>query len=267
MGVVYRCLIVWLVLVSSTLTAQEASKIVVKQGTMLHVRLQEQVSSDTAASGEAVRMEALADLVVDGRTIVRKGSPLAATMSVTRKTRMTPGGRLRLHIVGVEMADGEQLPLDTTETASGGGPGGKVYKGLVIASIATLSTAGATTALLWRGHDVVLPEGTEFGVQVSAERTFDQQNFELAQVADEPKPSIQSAASQLEQDPTLNIETNAGEASVRVGAKFRGEAPTKLRVKRGLYKVTVVRDGYRRWQRRVVIEGDPLTLLVPLQKK
>jgi len=69
----------------------------------------------------------------------------------------------------VEMADGERLALDTTQANSGGGPNGKVYKGLVIASIVLLSPAGTATALLLHGQEVVLPEGTELEARVAGD--------------------------------------------------------------------------------------------------
>jgi PEGA domain len=264
-----RVLIVPLVLVCPMLIAQEGAPLVIRQGDLLPVRLQQQISSRTAFAGEAVKMEALADLVVDGRIVVRKGAPLTATITVAKKkAKMGPGGRIRLHIADVEMADGEHLALDTTQAESGGGPSEKVYKGLVIASIALLSPAGATTALLMHGQEVVLPEGTEFEARVAATRMLDQQKFQLAPAADGARVSVQSAAPpQAKQAATLLIETNAGEGSLWVDGKFGGKVPTRLCIQRGLHKVKVVRDGYKPWQQKVVIGGDPLTLLVTLEKR
>ena len=161
---------VLLVLTSPMLIAQEGPPLVVKQGELLEVRLQQQISSGTGTEGEAVKMEALADLVVDGRIVVRKGAPLTATIvAAKKKAKMGPGGRLSLHMTDVEMADGERLALDTTQANSGGGPNGKVYKGLVIASIVLLSPAGTATALLLHGQEVVLPEGTELEARVAGD--------------------------------------------------------------------------------------------------
>src|SRR5271170_4289730 len=180
---------------------------------------------------------------------------------------MGPGGRLSLHMTDVEMADGERLALDTTQANSGGGPNGKVYKGLVIASIVLLSPAGTATALLLHGQEVVLPEGTELEARVATATTLDQQKFETAPLADGAGVSTKLASeAESEQTPMLQIETNAGDGSVWVDGEFRGESPTKLSVKPGVRTVKVVRDGYKVWKQKVVIHGDPLTLRVELEK-
>src|ERR1700743_2676059 len=84
------------------LTAQNSLPLVVKQGQVLQVRLKQQVSSTSETAGGVVKMESLSDLVIGGRVIVKKGAPLTATIvSTTKKTKLTPGGRLSLHIADV----------------------------------------------------------------------------------------------------------------------------------------------------------------------
>jgi hypothetical protein len=262
-------LIALFVLIPSISIAQDTSPFVVKQGQVLQVRLLQQISSGSETAGEAVKMESASDLVIDGRVIVRKGAPLtAAIVSAKKKTKLTPGGRVSLHITDVEMVDGERLALDTTQGESGGGPNAKVYKGLVIASIALLSPAGTATALLWRGQEIVLPEGTLLEARVAKEAPFDPEKFEPAALVNVDGPSADPASTaEAEKNVTLQIETNVGDGSVWLGSEFVGESPMKLSVKPGIYTVKVVRAGYKPWQQKVVIHGDPLTLRVTMDKK
>jgi hypothetical protein len=262
-----RGLVLPLFLACSTLFAQETTPLVVPQGTLLQARLQQQISSRTAVAGEPVKMEALSDLVCGGRIVVRKGAPLTATLTVaTKKAKRGPGGRLTLHIADVKMADGEHLALDTTQAESGGGPGPKAYKTLVFASVILLSPAGVTTALLLHGQEVVLPEGTEIAARVGATATLDQAKFDLAPVAEQPATTSQSFG-QKSQLVTLQLETSPADAQLWLDGKRQDEPSTKIFIRRGLHKVKVRRDGFKTWQQRVVIEGDPLTLTVALEKK
>ncbi len=212
-------------------------------------------------------MEELADLVVGGRVVVRKGAPFTASLTVAKKkAKRGTGGRLALHLADVEMADGEHLALDTTQAESGGGPGPKAYKTLVFASVILLSPAGVTTALLLHGQEVVLPEGTEIAARVGSATTLDQRKFNLAPEGKPPTPSSQPSG-QKNQLVTLHVETSPDDARLWVDGKRQGESSTTLSIARGLHKVKVNRDGFKPWQQKVVIEGNPLTLTVALEKK
>jgi hypothetical protein len=173
-----------LFLACSITSAQTSASLIVPQGTPIQARLQQQVSSRTATAGEAIKMEALTDLVVDGRVIVRKGAPLSASLTAAKKSaKRGTGGRLTLHIADVQMANGQSLPLDTTQAESGGGPGSKTYKTLVFASVILISPAGITAALLLHGQEVVLPEGTEIAAHVGAATTLDAGSFDRTATA------------------------------------------------------------------------------------
>jgi hypothetical protein len=186
---------------------------------------------------------------------------------VKKKTKLTPGGRMSLNITDVQMADGARLDLDTTQADSGGGPNDKVYKGLVIASLAVY--APVATGLLWRGQEILLPEGTLLEARVAQDTTFDSQKFKPAVlVSGGDGPSAEpTSTTEVEKNVTLQIETNAGDGSVWLDSEFVGESPMKLSVKPGIYTVRVIRDGYKSWQQRVVIHGGPLTLRVTMDKK
>ena len=251
----------------STLVAQQASPLVVPQGELLRTRLQQQISSSAAVAGESVKMEALADLLVEGRVVVRKGAPLTATILVaTRKAKRGPGGRLTLHIADVEMVDGERLALDTTQAESGGGPGAKAYRTLVFVSIIALSPAGVATALLLHGQEVVLPEGTEIDTRVSHATTLDAQKFAQTLVADQAV-SFTPPLRQKDELATLLVQTSPEDARLWVDGKSQGNSSAKLLIKRGLHKIRVRRDGFKLWEQRVVIAGDSLTLRVTLNKQ
>jgi hypothetical protein len=255
-----------LVLVGPMLMAQLSAPLVVPQGEVVSVRLLQQISSGTGVAGDTVKMQAFADLIVDGRVVVYKGAPVTATVAVAKKkAKRGSGARVSIHITDVEMADGERLALNTTEASSGGGPNEKVYAGLVVASILLLSPAGTVTALLLHGQEVVLPVGTELEARAAEATTLDPVKFELAEGVS--GDSAHRGSEKAEQTVTLGVETNAGDGSMWVDGQFRGETPTKIDLKRGLHTVKVIRSGFKTWQEKVVVEGDSLMLTLALQKK
>jgi hypothetical protein len=239
---------------------QAAVPLVIQHGTAVPVKLLEQVSSSEGKAGSVVRMEAAADVVVDGMVVVRRGAPLTATLTaVQKKAKTVPDGRVSLHMSDVEMANGARLAVDGTRSARGGHVNSKVYKGLVIASLVALSTAGAVTALLIRGEEIVLPEGIELEASVVADTTLDRAKFMA-----EPKGN---AAAVPVPAAGMRIETSAGDGSVFVDGKFAGEAPFTADIRPGVRKIEVDRDGYKRWEQKVVVEGAPLKLVVKMEKK
>jgi hypothetical protein len=242
-------------------------QLVVKKGTVVPVRLLQQMSSATDVEGESVAMEVAADVVVDGRLVVRKGTALTAGVTgAHKKAGVGTGGRLTTRISSVSMADGEALPLATTTQDSGGGPGKKTFRTMAIASAILISPAGTAATLLWHGHEVVLPKGTEFLAEVGEDTTVERGKFAEATAAE---ASAATSALTPKRDAVLSmrVETNAGDGSLSAGGKFLGEVPTTVDLKRGIVTLTVDRKGYESWKEKVVVDGTGLVLMVEMKKK
>jgi hypothetical protein len=136
---------------------------------------------------------------------------------------------------------------------------------LVFASIILISPAGITAALLLHGHEVVLPEGTEIAARVGATTTLDSSSFDRAEgegQARSTQPAVQSG-----QKVTLGVNMAPTDAMLWIDGKRQIESSTKLSIARGLHKVKAAKRGFKTWQQRVVIAGDPLTLTIALEPK
>jgi hypothetical protein len=276
----YACCIAVLPCAAGPLPAQQPAPLVVVHGTPVQLVLRQQVSSVDGTAGAPVAMQALDDLVVDGRLIVRKGAPVTASLlKVEKKSLMTAGGRVYLDMEDVATADGGLLALNTVEQKGAHVPNHTVYKTLVIASMIALSPAGAVTSMALRGQEIVLPEGTEMQAWVQADTPLDAAQFPTATPPAAPLPANSlsrtvpsgiPAAFAPTQPPAvakLALTTNAGDGSVFVDGEFRGEAPLTLDLRRGLRSIFVRRDGYKLWKEKVVVEGDQLQLLVSMTAK
>src|SRR5262249_39649401 len=88
----------------------EEDFIKVPANTIIRVRTTEGVSSDTARVGDVVPMEVLSDVLINGRVIVRQGSPAVGEISRVKEARtMGRRGHVALTLNYVEAITGEHL--------------------------------------------------------------------------------------------------------------------------------------------------------------
>ena len=138
---------------------------VIPGGRTLTVRLLETVSSRTASPGQHFDAELAAPVVVNGTTVLPKGTPLRGRVVSARSSgRLKNPAYLRLTLDSVRIPDGKWLPITTTSvwaqgkshkkrnlTLIGGGSGlgaviGAIAGGGKGAAIGAAAGAGAGTA-------------------------------------------------------------------------------------------------------------------------
>ena len=134
-------------------------------GTPLSVQLDRTVSSKTAQVGDIVAASLARDLVVDGRTVARRGAPLRARVTYARSSgRFKSPGYVTVRLDSIEI-DGRRYELHSSAirdegnshtksnvTKIGGGAGlgaliGAIAGGGKGALIGSLAGAGGGTAL------------------------------------------------------------------------------------------------------------------------
>ncbi len=144
------------------LTARAAT---LPAGTELSVQLDSTVSSKTAQVGDLVSASLARDLVVDGRTVARRGAPLRARVTYARSSgRFKSPGYVTVRLASIEI-DGTRYELHSSAirdegkghtrsniTKIGGGAGvgaliGALAGGGKGALIGSLAGAGGGTAL------------------------------------------------------------------------------------------------------------------------
>src|SRR5665213_1389781 len=88
-------------------------------GTTVKLRLAENLSSESAKTGEQVPFEVTEDVVVDGVTVIPKGAQALATVTEAQpKRRMGRGGKLDVNVDSVRLADGEKAQLRAVKDLS-----------------------------------------------------------------------------------------------------------------------------------------------------
>ncbi len=140
-------------------------------------RLDENISSADAVTGQTVAFETTDDIVVDGFVVIPRGSTAWATVTdAQHKRRMGRAGHVDLNIDKVRLADGEKVLLRAVKDSQGGSNTGKMVGAMAATAIFTLG--GSALFLLAHGKDTTIPKGTNVIAFVQGNVTLDQSKFQ-----------------------------------------------------------------------------------------
>lgn len=170
----------------------EYDELTVRADSVIGIRLDGAVSSETARVEDRVTARVTRDVMVDGRVAVPSGSTLEGVVStVQRGGRFKERARLGVRFTSVLMADNRRVPIQTeTIYRLGDAPtgeasakiGGAAVVGAILGSViggkkgaAIGSTAGAAggTAAVMAGdvNSAVIPAGSPLTVRLTAPAT------------------------------------------------------------------------------------------------
>jgi hypothetical protein len=131
-------------------------------GTPIRVKLSKAISSATAHVGDAVELEVVEDVIVDGVTVLPTGSKVnGAIAEAEPKKRFGHGGKLAFSITSMTLADGEQVKVRCYQEASG-----------------SSNTSADAVLPLSSGKDVAIPKDVEFTALVDGEARLKREGFE-----------------------------------------------------------------------------------------
>jgi hypothetical protein len=171
----------------------EFDEVTVKSDSVIGIRLDNPISSETAQVEDRVTAHVSRDLTVDGRTAIPAGSELDGTVTfVSRGGRLKDRARLGIRFTTLVLADHSRVPIDTeTIFREGESPTGeatsKIGASAVVGAIlgaviagrrgaiigSTAGAAGGTAAVMAGGpHDAVLPAGTPLTVRLTSPVTL-----------------------------------------------------------------------------------------------
>jgi len=150
--------------------------LVLPDGTVLRLRLTEEVSSADARVGDAVVFNVLEEVAIGGVVVIPVGSTARGFVAeVRRKGRLGRGGNLQIALDYVELADSEKISIRAVKNAKGCNH--KIEMGAGMMVIVALFPPVFPVPLLMRGEDAIVRVGTQITAQVEGDVRLDPVRF------------------------------------------------------------------------------------------
>ncbi len=226
--------------------------------TAVPLRLGETISSEDAHVGQQVPFEVTDDVIVQGVTVIPKGSPAVGSVTQAEpKKRMGRGGKLDVVIDSVRLADGTKVQLSATKNTKGGGHVGAMTGAMVATSIVFFPAA--PLFLFMHGKDIVIPKGTAITAFVQGDTKLDMVRLQGGPAA--PGALATAGAAGLTSAPatantaSLQIDSSVPGADIEIDGAFAGNTPSTLSVAPGQHTIIVKKKGYTDWTRTMNVSG------------
>ena len=229
-------------------------------GTAVKLRLSETISSESAHTGQQVPFEVVEDVVVQGVTVLPKGSAALATVTDAEpKKRMGRGGKLDVNVDSARLADGEKVQLRAVKNTKGGGHTGAMTGAMVATGIVFFPAA--PLFLFMHGKDITIPKGTEITAFVQGDTKLEMARFQPggAPVA----PGTPAAASATVA--SLFVDSSVPGADIEVDDAFVGSTPSSVNVAPGPHTIAVKKKGYAAWSRKINVAGGGVRVTAELE--
>lgn len=227
-------------------------------GTVVKLRLAETISSESAKTGQQVPFEVTEDVVVQGITVIPKGTPALATVTdAESKKRMGRGGKLDVNVDSTRLVDGEKVQLRAIKDGKGGGHVGAMTGAIVATSIVFFPAA--PLFLFMKGKDITIPKGTDVTAFVQGDMHLD-----MARLSAPATPGA-APTSASTQTASLSIESSVPAADIEIDGAFVGSTPSTVSVPPGQHTVVVKKKGYTDWTRTMSISGPAIHLNADLE--
>jgi hypothetical protein len=246
---------------------QNVNKLVLEDGTPVKLRLARTISSADETVGNQVDWEVVEEILVGEKIVIPKGSVALGTVTdVQAKRRMARGGKLDVNIDTVRLANGQKAALRAVKNGKGGGHTGAMT-GAIVATSLVLWPA-APLFLLMHGKDVTVPKGTQITAYVQGDmrldarafHTLDGQNDAVAvTIRDEGSGSGAGLAN-------VAISSTPAGAEISVDKNFVGNTPSSVSLQPGEHLISVQKNGYQDWERKIKVSGGNVNLTAELTK-
>ena len=143
-----------------------STKFVLDDGTPIKLRLDRNLSSADAKTGDNIDFEVLEEVKINDTVVIPKGNIAIGTVTAAEhKKRMARGGKLDIEIDYVKLADGEKAAIRAVKETKGGGHTGAMTGAIVATSLVVWPAA--PFFLFMHGKDTTIPKGTEITAYVN----------------------------------------------------------------------------------------------------
>jgi hypothetical protein len=171
-----------------TTAASASHPFVLQDGTPVRLRALRTVSSANAHPGDTVGFEVIYDVLLNGFSVIPRGSVAQATITaVHKKRRMGRGGKLRLRLDSIRLRTGQTVALRSEKEVRGEGHKTAMATGMAVTALAFYPAAPAL--LFVHGQESVLLQGTELTACVHGNFPLDAARFDQPLTAESAQPA------------------------------------------------------------------------------
>jgi hypothetical protein len=183
------------------LTAGTAmAQVMIPDGTRIRVRLEENLSSETAELGQTVDFCVTQEVRMGDAVVIANGARATGSIVLVEpKRRLGRAGKLDFTIERVQMVDGNWLNVRYTPQKNKG-KGNGLTTGILTAGIAVVFVPAAPIALLIKGKDATIIKG----------RTYNVFADDSAYVATAVAANVPMTTRPLPQSPQMPLRTSDG---------------------------------------------------------
>jgi hypothetical protein len=233
-------------------------------GTPIKLRLGENLSSESAKTGQSVPFEVVEELDVMGVPVILKGATALATITNAEpKKRMGRGGKLDVNVDSVRLIDGEKAQLRAVQDNKAGGHVGAMTGAMV--ATAVVFFPAAPLFLFMHGKSVEIPKGTEITAFVQGDMKLDM--AKMVAPGTLPLPAGGSVVAAAVEMAVLTVESSVAGADIEVDGAFVGSTPSTVSVTPGQHTIAVKKKGYVDWSRTMTVSGSGVRLSADLEAK
>ncbi len=247
--------------VSQSSATAAPSKNVLEDGTPIRLTIQETISSKDAKVGQEVAFQVIDDVSVNGYTVISRGSVAKGTVTdVLPARRMGRAGKLNVNIDSVRLNDNEKVALRAVKATQGGSHVGAMTGAMVATAIVFFPAA--PLFLFVKGKNITIPQGTPITSFVNGTVNLDPARFALPVEVSSGTPSASSAANAKK----ISIVSLPTGADVDIDGNFIGNTPAEMNLSNGTHTITVLKEGYKTWERKLLVTDNPVNLEANLDK-
>ena len=248
-----------------TATSPPSNKFVLDDGTPIKLRLNRNLSSADAKTGDNIDFEVLEEVKVKDVVVIPKGILAIGTITdAEHKRRMARGGKLDIEIDYVKLADGEKAAIRAVKETKGGGHTGAMTGAIVATSLVVWPAA--PFFLFMHGKDTTIPKGTEITAYVNGTMPLDPVKFAPAAPATSNVASSSATAQTAVTNAQLEITSNPSGAEISVDGNFVGDTPSELAVAAGVHTISISKRGYKPWERTLTVSSGKVTVAAELEQ-
>jgi len=213
-----------------------------QDGTPLKLRINRNMSSADAKTGETVDFEVLEDIKIGDVIIIPKGGTALGTVTRGKpKGRLGKGGKLDINIDSVRAVSGDKIALRAVRSKQGTNTTGAMTGAMIASGI--LFFPVAPLFLFLKGKEVKILKGTEITAYVNGDTPLDPTRFVPGAAAGMMAAVIGTS--------TITVKSDPDGADITIDGKFVGNAPSTLQLGPGDHIITVTKAGYAAWEKTI----------------